>query len=432
MDQAEGMVSSEPDAGTGEPTPTTSGADDHTSSPLGRRRFLALGAGGLVVAAAGAGAVRLATGERPGDSARAGGRAGPATPTATPSDASAMKILTPAGEVGAGDLFFSDMAEKDPRLVIAASSGAELWSKAGAKSYADFRVQTYHGRSVFTWWESDTTGLAAYGDGRAVIADVDGAIITEIGTHAGVSPDEHEFLITPSHTALVTSYVKKRADLSPYGGSRSGWVMDGVFEEIDLATGKVLMHWSALDHVDLAESYAGVPDDADEPYDYFHINSIKPTPDGHFLVSARHTWGIYKIDAGTGRILWRLGGRRSDFDLPGPAAFAWQHDAQFEDDTTLRLFDNGSDGTVTATSESRLLWLTLDQAAHTATLTGRLAHPDRLSAAAMGNAQLLDNGNLVVGWGTANRISEFTSDGTLVFDAALTNMTYRCFRNVWR
>jgi hypothetical protein len=50
----------------------------------------------------------------------------------------------------------------------------------------------------------------------------------------------------------------------------------------------------------------------------------------------------------------------------------------------------------------------------------------------MGNAQLLPNGNLVVGWGTAKRISEFGADNTLVFDAELPNMTYRCFRAVWR
>ena len=44
--------------------------------------------------------------------------------------------------------------------------------------------------------------------------------------------------------------------------------MDGLFEEIDLATGKVLTHWSALDHVGLAESYDGIPEDVNERYDY--------------------------------------------------------------------------------------------------------------------------------------------------------------------
>jgi hypothetical protein len=58
--------------------------------------------------------------------------------------------------------------------------------------------------------------------------------------------------------------------------------MNGVFEEVDIASGRVLQHWESLDHVDLDESYAFVPEDASEPYDYFHINSIKPTPDGRY------------------------------------------------------------------------------------------------------------------------------------------------------
>jgi hypothetical protein len=426
------MLTSEPDLRpVGPPSPTCDGGG-RRSSRVGRRRFLALGAGGLVAAVAGAGAADLAAGGSLRRAAVAVTGASPTLSSPSSSASSVMKILTSAGNVGPGDLFISDMAEENPRLVIAGSSGEELWSRSGARSYANFRLQSYQGRPVFTWWESDSTGLAAYGDGSAVVTELDGTTIAAIRTHAGVSPDEHEFWITPNGTALITSYVKTRLDLSRYGGSSTGRVMDGVFEEVDLVTGKVKTHWSALDHIGLDESHAGIPDDADEPDDYFHINSIKPTPDGHFLVSARHTWGIYKVHAGTGKVLWRLGGRRSDFDLPGPAAFAWQHDAQFENDATIRLFDNGSDGTVTATSESRVLWLTLDQTARRAALTRRLAHPDKISAAAMGNAQLLPNGNLVVGWGTAKRISEFGADNTLVFDAELPNMTYRCFRAVWR
>jgi hypothetical protein len=426
------MVTSEVELCPDDPPTPTSDAGEGRSSRVGRRRFLALGAGGLVAALAGAGAADLAAGGPLRRAAAAATGASPTPSSPVPSATPVMKILTPAGDVGPGDLFISDMADADPRLVIAGSTGEELWSRSGATSYANFRVQSYQGRSVFTWWESDSTGLAAYGDGNAVVTELDGTRIASIRAHAGVSPDEHEFWITTRGTALITSYVKTRVDLSRYGGSSAGWVMDGVFEEIDLVSGKVHTHWSALGHIGLDESYAGIPDDADEPYDYFHINSIKPTPDGHFLVSARHTWAIYKVDAGTGKVLWRLGGRRTDFDLPGPAAFAWQHDAQFENDATIRLFDNGSDGTVIATSETRVLWLTLNQTARTATLTRRLAHPDKISAAAMGNAQLLENGNLVVGWGTAKRISEFASDDTLVFDAELPNMTYRCFRAVWR
>ena len=205
--------------------------------------------------------------------------------------------------------------------------------------------------------------------------------------------------------------------------------MDGVFEEVDLATGKVLTHWSSLDHVGLAESYAGIPENADEPYDYFHINSIKPTPDGHFLVSARHTWCIYKIAAGTGSgAAGDSAAGRATTSCPARPRLhgSTTRSSRRHHDPTVRQRERrhryrhlGESGAVAETST---------RPRSSATLIRRLAHPDKISAAAMGNSQLLDNGNLVVGWGTTKRVSEFARDGSLVFDASLPNMTYRCFR----
>jgi hypothetical protein len=62
------------------------------------------------------------------------------------------------------------------------------------------------------------------------------------------------------------------------------------------------------------------------------------------------------------------------------------------------------------------------------------AHPRRLLAAFMGNAQLLRNGNVVVGWGAQPYISEFHRDGGVRFDARLPAgaMNYRAFRLPWR
>jgi hypothetical protein len=52
--------------------------------------------------------------------------------------------------------------------------------------------------------------------------------------------------------------------------------------------------------------------------------------DGNAMISARHTWAVYKIDLSSGEVRWRFGGKRSDFDLPASATFTWQHDAQFD------------------------------------------------------------------------------------------------------
>lgn len=50
----------------------------------------------------------------------------------------------------------------------------------------------------------------------------------------------------------------------------------------------------------------------------------------------------------------------------------------------------------------------------------------------MGNAQRLTNGNVFVGWGTAQRITEFSPDGAVLFDATLPAISYLAYRDVWR
>lgn len=342
----------------------------------------------------------------------------------------AFDVVASTARAAAGDLFLTDMDDADPAPLIADPSGTTLWAAGGQKSYAHCRLQTYRGQPVITWWESPTTGLSAYAAGRDIVTDLDHHVIATIALHDGVSPDEHEFFLTPSNTALIVSYVSTPMDLSALGGATDGSVLNGIFEEIDVATGQVLHHWESLDHVGLDESYADVPTGADEPYDYFHINSVKPTPDGEFLVSARHTWGIDKINPAGGGIRWRFGGKKTDFAIAHDARFAWQHDAQFEDATTLRMFDNGTDGTVTVTPQSQILWFRLDELATTTTLIRRFTHPEKVSAQAMGNARRLDNGNVMVGWGTAQRITEFDPDGTVVFDATLPGVTYRAYKSV--
>ncbi|WP_375424243.1 arylsulfotransferase family protein [uncultured Friedmanniella sp.] len=410
-----------------DPEPTTS-TTPRSARRFSRRRALVLTGGGLA-GLVGAGTV---TDLAAGDPVR---RAIKATASSSPSAAAtpaAFTVVTLRAGVAPGDIFLTDMGST-PATVIADPSGTVLWTAGGAKSYADLRTQTYQGKPALTYWESNSSGLAAYANGRDVVTDLEHHVIATIETHAGISPDEHEFRLTPRGTALITSYVTTTGvDLRHHGGVKNGVVMNGIAKEIDLATGKVLLHWESLDHVALSESHAGVPDDPTEPWDYCHINSVNTTPDGNLVISARHTWAVYKVARDTGRVLWRLGGKKSDFAVPSAARFAWQHDAEFEAANELRIFDNASDGTVKTHARSRILWLSLDETRRRATLVRRFQHPDLVQADAMGNAQRLANGNVFVGWGTAKRVTEFSPTGEVLFDATLPDVSYRGYRQVWR
>ena len=134
----------------------------------------------------------------------------------------------------------------------------------------------------------------------------------------------------------------------------------------------------------------------------------------HLLISARRTSAVYKIDRKTGEVVWRLGGEKSDFEMGEGAGFAYQHDARRQPDGTITLFDNGGANTE---DQSRGVVIEIDEDAMTATLVREYTPPGQALAATQGNVQVLPNGNVFVGWGSAPCLSEFDHDGDLLFDA---------------
>ena len=112
-------------------------------------------------------------------------------------------------------------------------------------------------------------------------------------------------------------------------------------------------------------------------WDFFHINSVDLDGDGNLLISSRSMQTLYKLDR-TGRILWRLGGQRNDFEIGPGANFAWQHHARRQPDGTLTVFDNGA--TPAVEKRSRGLILDVDEQAMSATLLHQYTHPKILAA----------------------------------------------------
>jgi hypothetical protein len=150
------------------------------------------------------------------------------------------------------------------------------------------------------------------------------------------------------------------------------------------------------------------------------------------LIDARNTWAAYDVDARSGQVRWRLGGKRSSFTLGAGARTAYQHDARRQADGTITFFDNGA--TPAVHPQSRGLELRLDQAAGTASVVREAVHPGKaLVAGSQGNLQALANGNWMVGWGEAPYVSEFSPSGALLFDAHLpsTYESYRAYRLAW-
>jgi len=292
----------------------------------------------------------------------------------------------------------------------------------------DFKVQTYRGEPVLTWWQGEHGG---WGDGEYLIFDRSYREVARLRAGNGLAGDHHEFLITERDTALITIYSGVRTDLSPFGGPEEATVMDGVVQELDIASGEVLFEWHSLDHVPIEESSSAPRPDQRGAYDYFHINSVAEDNDGNLLVGSRKTSCVYKVNRKSGEVVWRFGGKRSDFEMGEGTDFAFQHDARRQADGTITLFDNkGAD----MGEPSRGVRLRLDEEAVTAELVTEYVLPEDPFAIYQANVQQLANGNVFVGWGSAPYFSEHARDGTLLFEARFPDSveSYRAFRSPWK
>jgi arylsulfotransferase ASST len=329
-----------------------------------------------------------------------------------------------ARAVGQGDIFVGAKAGPgQDGTMISDDRGKLLWFKQAPnhRSIFDFRAQTYRGNPVLTWWQGKARPGQGLGTGQ--IYDARYRKIATVNSGNGYEADLHEFEITRRSTALVLAY-----NPVSFGGTVA---MDEVVQEIDIPTGLVMYEWHSLGQVSSKESDA--PRHKGQPYDVAHVNSIQLESDGNFLVSARHTNAVYELNGRTAQINWRLGGKRSDFDLSSASKFSGNHDARLQPDGSITLYDNG--GPTGHNHRSRALWLNVDEANRKVSVRRSFRHPKVDKAYSQGGMQVLPSGDVFVGWGGSEPyFTQFTPGGDTIFDAHFDpkgDDTYRAYRFPW-
>jgi Arylsulfotransferase (ASST) len=323
-------------------------------------------------------------------------------------------------------------APGQPGLMITDRYGRLIWFKPiSPASPFDFDMQSYKGQPTLTWWQGKVGPGIGYGEGQ--MANSEYATIATVKAGHGLQADLHEFQITSAGTALMTAYETTTTNLSALRGPSKGPVYACHVQEVDVATGKVLFDWNSLSHVGVTESYLGIPSGKAKgtPMDYFHINSVQELQNGNLLISARNTWALYEIDRSTGKVIWRLNGKRSDFTMGRGSNFYWQHHAVPHAGGLLTVFDDGS--SPPEEKQSRGLLLFVDSKSKHVSLKQAYLNPAGFMAANQGSVQLLADGRVFVGWGNQPYFSEFAPNGTLLMDGQLpvNVQSYRAFTYDW-
>ena len=128
----------------------------------------------------------------------------------------------------------------------------------------------------------------------------------------------HHEVIKNDKGQLVTIYVdKKIMDLSSVGGGKKDTVSGDGIIVLD-KTGKKLWQWSVFDVLDPLKDKNIVK----TRKDWMHANSLNFDKDGNYIMSFYNNGQIWKIDAHTGKLIWKFGKDMNvEFacDIPGHA-----------------------------------------------------------------------------------------------------------------
>ncbi|KAK5175626.1 uncharacterized protein LTR77_000765 [Saxophila tyrrhenica] len=342
-----------------------------------------------------------------------------------------------------GYIFIAPYRNLDPGPYIYDNQGELVWSGAGwsgPRVAHTPRVCQYHGEDHLCFFTGEQH--QGFSRGHGVIMDKHYRTVRTIEAHgAGATSDMHEFKMAPyadGKSVLMTVYQPRQYDLTtnPRFNVKDGmgWIVEGVFQEIEIDTNKLLFEWRSLDHVDPGDAWT-TPHSTDtsgngwqewHPWDYFHLNSIDKNKEGDYLISARHCSAIYKLSGKDGSIIWTLGGVKSDFETTN-FNFAYQHHARWlsetAEKTVISMFNNGFNGYNETTDLSHGFIIEIDHVTKKATMTRKWGAPDivggGLRSASQGSMQLLPGGNVHIGWGDHARYSEHTWDGTPAMYARL-------------
>ncbi len=393
-----------------------------------------------------------------------------------------LTVTAPDRDPAAGDIFTSNGPGPGRYgALIYTPQGRLVWFDQLPRGIAaeDVNVQPYEGHEDLTLWQGKVLSLG-FGQGEDVVLDSSYRLLARVRGGNGLRADLHEFQLAPHGVAYITAYNPIRCDLSSVeGGPRDGAIVDTAVQEIDVKTGLVRWEWHSLDHIAVSESETSPPKSS--PWDWFHLNSIdveggsssgtgssgtgssgtgssgtgssgtgssgasssgtgssgtgssstSSNRVGDLFVSSRNTWAGYQIEAGSGSILWRLGGEKSSFAMGPGTKTAYQHDGRVLDNGEVTFFDDGANPPVQP--QSRGVRIALDFKTHTARLSAAYTHPTPLRAASQGNMQTLPGGNVLVGFGGVPQISEFSPAGALLFDAHMpyAMIFYRAYRHPW-
>jgi arylsulfate sulfotransferase len=238
--------------------------------------------------------------------------------------------------------------------------------------------------------------------------------------------DGHDFILLGENHFMSMAYYEKPvnnipAELNPMPDCK---VVAPILQEVK--NGKVIWEWDGTNYPELYSSSveANFYNQSAVPNDYAHVNSMFIDPkDNNIIASFRNTDQVLKINRQTGNIMWRLGGKNSDFPMTDDQRFLRQHHATYINDNTILIFDNGF---ASSRNNTRIVEYTIDETTRTIKSFKKTNVPQFCQF--MGSVQKIGN-DYLVGGGSQPYIWRINANtGAIVFEKKLDDNSYRAFQ----
>jgi hypothetical protein len=227
----------------------------------------------------------------------------------------------------------------------------------------------------------------------------------------------HEIRRVNQNNILAITREVKAVDLLSKGGLEKDTVKGDGIILLD-SEGNKIWDWNIFQVADpLAD-----PDIMKRKKDWGHANAVNVLSDGNYVVSLLLFNQIWKINAKTGELMWKLG-EGGDFDLKEEDIFFKQHAAHETLNGDLLIFDNGSFDR----PRSRAIRFNIDDENMTASQTMSNFLPDSLYAFKQGNVSQLINGNLLFDAATINKVIITNEEGEILWQVNSSVSHYRAY-----
>jgi hypothetical protein len=224
----------------------------------------------------------------------------------------------------------------------------------------------------------------------------------------------HEVLLNDQDQVVTICSEERIMDLRSKGGKEADTVKSDGIIVLD-KVGNRIWKWTVFDTLNPLDDKNIIKDKSD----WMHANCLNYDTDGNYLLSFYNNGQIWKIDAKTGKVLWKFG-KGGDFEMPENGIFDNSHAVHINDHNQLMLFDNG-----TSKLLSRTLAFRMDEKNKKASLELNIPLPVELYSERMGSAFMVSDSTVLHSSSKKNTIVLTDLRGRYLWLLRTGFMTYR-------